>query len=88
MTSAPDLTTRDPSSYLPVPSRGPKAAALVLASVAILLPGAMAAMTHLPLPVRGGSAILGGLAVLLCGSYLFSHVLLRWAQGTIPSPSK
>lgn len=41
-----------------------------LASLAILLPSGLAAITSLPLPVRGVSAILGGLAVLLCGSYL------------------
>lgn len=80
MTSTPDLTTDTLATNLPTPSQAPSTVALVLASVAILLPGTIAATTYLPMPVRGSSAILGGFAVLLCGSYLFGHALVRWAQ--------
>jgi hypothetical protein len=38
------------------------------------------ANTALPLPVRGVSAIVCGLAVLCFGPYLFAHSLMRWAR--------
>jgi hypothetical protein len=38
------------------------------------------ANTALPLPVRGFSAIVCGLAVLCFGPYLFAHSLMRWAR--------
>ena len=80
MTSTPNLATDNLPSNSSTPSRAPSPVALVLASLTILLPSLMAAMKPLPLPVRGVSAIVGGLAVLLCGPYLFSHSLVRWAR--------
>lgn len=87
MTSTPDLTTDTLATKLPTPSQAPSPVALVLASLPILLPSMVAAMKFLPLPVRGVSAIIGGLAVLLCGPYLFSHALVRWARPAATNPS-
>ncbi len=53
-----------------------------MVALPIVLPGSLMANTILPLPVRGVSAIVCGLAVLLCGPYLFSHAMVRWAQTT------
>lgn len=80
MTSAPDLTAENLPTTAPTPNREPNATAFVLATLAILMPGMMAATTYLPLPMRGGSALIGGVAVLLCGPYLFSHALARWVR--------
>lgn len=80
VTSTPDITTGNRPTTSPTPNREPNATALVLATLAILLPGMMAAATYLPLPMRGGSALIDGVAVLLCGPYLFSHALARWVR--------
>jgi proton-dependent oligopeptide transporter, POT family len=53
---------------------------MLLVALPVLLPGSLIANMALPLPVRGVSAIVCGVAVLLCGPYLFSHALVRWAQ--------
>lgn len=87
MTTTPDRTTDTLAANLPTPIQAPNPIALVLASLAILLPSMVAAMELLPLPVRGVSAIIGGLAVLLCGPYLFSHALVRWAGRAATNPS-
>lgn len=71
--SPPDICPGNPSTSNPAPSR----VVLALATLAIVLPGVMATMRSLPLPlpVRGVSAIMNGLAVLLCGPYLVGQVL-------------
>jgi len=56
---------------------------LLLVALLIVLPGSLMANTALPLPVRGVSAIVCGLSVLLCGPHLFAHVLVRWARHSI-----
>ena len=53
---------------------------MLLVALPILLSGSLMANTALPLPVRGVSAIVCGLAVLLCGPYLMSHALVAWAR--------
>lgn len=80
MTSPPDFTTANLPSNSATSSQSLSPVVLVLASVAILLPTLMATMTFLPLPVRGASAIIGGLGVLAFGPYLVSHALFRWAR--------
>lgn len=87
MPSAPDLATANLPSTPSTISRVPVPVALALASVAILLPSLMASMKYLPLHVRGGSAIVGGLAVLFCGPYLFSRAIARWARPAATNPS-
>lgn len=83
MTATPNLLANTDPSNQPMPSPAPHPAMLVLASLAILLPAALVAVTRLPMPVRGVSAIACGLAVLLCGCYLlgqaFEHLALRAA---------
>ena len=56
---------------------------LLLVALPILQSGSLMANTALPLSVRGASAIVCGLAVLLCGPYLFAHSLMRWARRSI-----
>lgn len=46
----------------------------------LLLSGSLVANMALPLLLRGVSAIVCGLAVLLCGPYLVAHLLIRWAR--------
>ena len=59
---------------------------MLLVASPILLPASLIASVALPLPVRGSSAIVCGLAVLFCGPFLLGHLLLRWAQrGTAPA---
>ena len=53
---------------------------MLLVALPILLSGSLMANTALPLPVRGVSAIVCGLAVLLCGPYLISYTLVAWAR--------
>ncbi|MFO0575325.1 MAG: hypothetical protein U1A78_15140 [Polyangia bacterium] len=74
MTPTSELNTSANTSHSPAAGGGTRHVRPVLASLAILLPSVLAAVTSLPLPVRGVSAILGGLAVLLCGSYLLGKV--------------
>lgn len=69
MTSAPDLSTPEALDSLPTPRR----AALLLATLAILVPGGMAVDWGQPLLVRGLSAIASGSALLLGGSYLLGQ---------------
>lgn len=59
---------------------------LILASVAILLPGAYVMTTFLPLLERVVSAIFSGLAVLLCGPYLVGQVIDRWLRSATANP--
>ena len=87
MTSTSDLATNTLSSDSPTPTGDPSRVLFTLASLAILIPSMVAAMKFLPLPVRGVGAILGGLAILLCGPYLFSHALVRWAGRANTNPS-
>lgn len=53
---------------------------LVLAALAIVVPGALVAIPSMPLVVHGISAIVCGLAVLVCGSYLAGQALEHWAR--------
>lgn len=87
MTPATNPSTDRLASNSPTPSQTPSPESLALASLAILLPGALVALWSLPLPVRGASAIIGGLAVLLCGPYLFSHALVGWTRRAAINPS-
>lgn len=89
MISTSDLTT-DTSLTSPTPNQPASLANLLLVSLPILLPGLVAAVWSLPLPVRGVSAIVSGLALLLCGPYLFSHALVRWVRrfGTNTMPGE
>lgn len=64
------LSTAQPASW----SR------MLLVALPIVLPASLIANMALSLPVRGASAIICGLAVLLGGPYLLGHSLLRWAQ--------
>ena len=80
MTSTPDLTTETQPSTSSTLSQPASRRTLLLVCLPILLPGSLVVNVSLPLSVRGISAIIGGLAVLLCGPYLFSHALVRWAR--------
>ncbi len=53
---------------------------LLLAALLILLPGSLMANAALPLPMRGVSAIVCGLMLLLIGPYVLAHSLMRWAR--------
>ncbi len=53
---------------------------MLLVAVLILLPGSLMANMALSLPVRGVSAIACGLAVLVCGPYLYTQALVAWAR--------
>lgn len=75
MSTPPELNTDTVDLSLSHHNAGTSIVRPVLASLAILLPSVLAATRSLPLPVRGVSAILGGLAVLLCGSYLLGLAL-------------
>ena len=68
----------------PAPSEPANWTRMWLLALPIVLPGSLVLNTSLPLPVRGVSAIVSGLAILLCGPYLFSHALVRWARRAIP----
>ncbi len=85
MTAIPEVTTNAPASGLLTHSPATNPVALVLASMAIMVPGAVAVVWSLPLPVRGASAIVSGLVVLLYGPHLFCHALARWAGGVATS---
>ena len=80
MTTTPELSTHETSHSPLTPKPAPSPIVLVLASLAIVLPGTVAAIERLPLPVRGLSAIVGGLAVLLCGSYLLGQMFEHLAR--------
>lgn len=87
---ARDSTTSTPASFDPLlgqplmPRESPSPMAFALAGLAILVPGAVAAIWSLPLPVRGVGALIASLAMLLCGSYLLSHAILCWAGHDAP----
>ena len=53
---------------------------LLMVALPIVLSGSLIANAALPLLLRGVSAIVCGLAVLLCGPYLMSHALVAWAR--------
>jgi POT family proton-dependent oligopeptide transporter len=61
---------------------GPCSASQWLTALSIVLPGALVLHAGLPLPVRGVSAIVSGLAILLGGPHLYSHALDRWARSS------
>ncbi len=63
-----------------VAAQPPYCTRMLLVALPILLSGSLMANTALPLPVRGVSAIVCGLAVLLCGPYLISYTLVAWAR--------
>lgn len=78
MTATPQRDHRgDRQQFIDAPTHSPATipVALVLASMALMVPGAVAAVWSLPLPVRGVCAIVSGLAAPLSCSYLFSHGL-------------
>ena len=56
---------------------------MLMVALPIVLSGSLMANTALSLPVRGVSAIVCGLAVLLGGPYLIGHSLTRWARRSI-----
>ena len=56
---------------------------MLLVALPIVLSGSLLANRALSLPVRGVSAIVCGLAVLLGGPYLIGHSLTRWARRSI-----
>lgn len=87
MTPTTELSTETLACTPPMPSQPASVSDLFRVSLLILLPGAVATLWILPLPVRGVSAILCGLAVLLGGPYLFSHALMRWARRVVINPS-
>ncbi|MBL9007169.1 MAG: MFS transporter [Myxococcales bacterium] len=60
---------------------------VLLMALPIFLPGALMANTALSLLLRGVSAIVCGLAVLLCGPYLFTQSLMQWARRGIAHPN-
>jgi len=80
MTSTPNLMANTDPSNQSTPSPAPHPAMIVMTSLAILLPAAIVAVTTLPMPVRGVSAIACGLAVLLCGSYLLGQAFAQLAR--------
>lgn len=90
MTTRSNLITDTSPSTSPMPNQPASFANLLLVGLPILLPGVVAAVWILPLPMRGVCAIVSGLAVLLCGPYLFSDVLVRWARrsGTNATPGE
>ena len=53
---------------------------MLLVASPIVLPGLLVLIRTLPLPVRGISAVVSGLAILICGPLLLSHGLTRWAR--------
>ena len=55
---------------------------MLLVALPIVLPGMLVLIQTLPLPVRGVSAIVSGLSILLGGPFLFSNGLAHWARPT------
>jgi MFS family permease len=84
---AMDAMISIPTSTVPlsgeplITSQSPTPRVMAIARLAILVPGAVAATWHLPLPVRGVASIVCGLATLLCGPALLGRELVRCAQG-------
>lgn len=79
-TSSPGLA---PSTKPPAVSTADQPASwsgMLLVALPILLPGVLIMIQTLPLPVRGASAIVSGLAILLGGPFLLSHGLMRWPR--------
>jgi POT family proton-dependent oligopeptide transporter len=77
--SIPNLDPIVPTIAVAAAAQTPSWSRLLLVALPIVLPGSLMVNTTLPLLVRGVSAIVCGLAVLLCGPYLFSHTLAHWA---------
>lgn len=86
MTPTPELSTNTAGPSNAQSSRGVRLTRPVLASLAILLPSVLAAMTSLPLPVRGVSALVGGLTMLLCGCYLLGQAFTELARRAAATP--
>jgi len=82
-TSKPDLETAAPPLAAPATAEPASWTQLSLAALPIVLSGSLMVNTALSLPVRGVSAILCGLAVLLTGPHLFAQSLTRWARPRI-----
>jgi len=78
--SIPNLDPIDPAIAASAAAQTPSWSRLLLIALPIVLPGSLMVNTALPLPVRGVSAIVCGLAVLLCGPYLMCHALLASAR--------
>ena len=83
MTTTPELNPHETSHGPLTPKPVPSPIVLGLASLAIVLPGAVAAIERLPLLVRGSSAIVSGLALLLCGSYLLGQMFEHLARSQV-----
>ncbi len=79
-TPNPDLEPIAPSLAAAATAWTPSWSRLLMVALPIMLPGSLMANMLLPLPVRGVSAIVCGLSVLICGPYLYSHALVAWAR--------
>ncbi|MFO0573863.1 MAG: MFS transporter [Polyangia bacterium] len=80
MTPTPELNTNRADLIPSSPSLGTYLVRPALAILAIGLPCVLTATRGLPLPVRGVCAIVGGLTMLLCGSYLFGQAFTHPAR--------
>lgn len=76
MASISNPTSRT-SLRQPAQAAGPSRVGLLLACLALIRPLPLIGIEQIPLPFRAVSAILCGLAVLLCGSYLIGQVIDR-----------
>ena len=81
-TSNPNLEPIVPSPATPAQVEPASWTHLSLVALPMVLSGSLTVNTALSLPVRGVSAILCGLAVLLGGPHLFAQSLMRWARRT------
>ena len=79
-TSNPNPEPITPPLATPATAAPASWAHMSLVALPILLSGSLMANMALSLPVRGVSAIVCGLAVLLGGPYLLGQSLMRWAR--------
>ena len=79
-TSNPNPEPITPPLATPATAEPASWAHMSLVALPILLSGSLMANMALSLPVRGVSAIVCGLAVLLGGPYLLGQSLMRWAR--------
>lgn len=87
MTSTPELNTHETSHSPLTPRQAPSPTMLILISLTIVLPCAVASIQRLPLSVRGVSALVGGLALLLCGSCLVGQGFEYLARSQASKPA-
>jgi hypothetical protein len=73
--SIPNLDPIVPTITAAAAAQTPSRSRLLLVALPIVLPGSLMVNTALPLLVRGVSAIVCGLAVLLCGPHLYCRGL-------------